>query len=262
MANSNFKLDLVAPNTYNVSEKYVVINSQKLINELQARGFELRSLMARKSGRGQHVIRMRAADAFTAPNGETLFPEIVIKNSYNGKSSFQVQMGIFRLVCSNGLTILDNSFGSYTMKTRHFGDEAKLAEQITFDFIERLASVWAVQERMATKVLTEKQAIQLAMKAAEARWKQKFTAQQAAALLKVARPEDDGLNAWAVYNRIQENVLGGGIQLEGMKKTPKALTAAYRHAKVNEAIFAAAYALVEEPKKGRKIAEVEPVQAN
>lgn len=257
----NFNLDRIAPKTYNVSEKYVVIDSQKLVNELQKRGFELRSLMARANGRGVHVIRMRAADSYTAPNGETLYPEIVLKNSYNGKSSFQIQMGIFRLVCSNGLTILDNSFGSYTARVRHFGNEATLADEITLQFVERLTSIWQVQERMASKVLTEKQAIQLAMKAAEARWQKEFTAQQAAALLKAARPEDEGMDAWRVYNRIQENVLNGGIEIEGMKATPKALTAAKRHAKVNEAIFEAAYALVE-PKSRKSAATVEPVQNN
>ena len=251
----------LAPNPQNVSDKYVVIDSQKLVNELQARGFELRSIMARATGTGQHVIRMRAANDYKAPNGETLFPEVVIKNSYNGKSSFCVQMGIFRLVCSNGLTILDNSFGSFTMKTRHVGDEAKLAEQITFDFIENLASVWQVQERMATKILTEKQAIQLAMKAAEARWKKTFTAEEAAVLLKVARPEDAGLDAWSVYNRLQENVLNGGIKVGDMKREPKAINYAKKHAKVNEAIFEAAYALVE-PNKVSKVATVDAVQAN
>lgn len=82
------------------------------------------------------------------------------------------------------------------------------------------------------------------MKAAEARWKKQFTPKQAEALLKAARPEDDGMDAWKVYNRIQENILKGGIKIEGFKRTPRALTDVRRYEKVNGEIFKAAYSFV------------------
>jgi len=59
----------------------------------------------------KHIIRFRNSenDALAAELGDT-FPEIVLTNSHNGTSSFKFHVGLFRLVCSNGLVIADQTF--------------------------------------------------------------------------------------------------------------------------------------------------------
>ena len=93
--------------------------------------------------------------------------------------------------------------------------------------------------------MTEKQAIDLAMKAAEIRWKKAFSRSEARKLLKAARPEDRGLSAWHVFNRLQEAVINGGTQLEGMKRMPKPVTQVRTHGLINDQIFSAVYEMVE-----------------
>lgn len=235
-----------------MSEKYVTINTDKLIHELTKRGFIMRNMMRRKSDGSRHVVRMRSQTAHTV-KGETLYPEIEIHNSYNGKCAFKVQMGIFRLVCSNGLTVLATEYGSATFKIRHMGSEAQIAEQITVEFADNLPALWAVQERLFTTILTDEQKVDLAMKAARLRWNQNFTPEQASALLKAARPEDDGNSAWQVFNVLQEHVTQGGIQLEGLKRMPKAVKDARKNPVLNDSLFTMIYDLVN---------EINPVAAN
>jgi hypothetical protein len=43
-------------------------------------------------------------------DGDTVFPQILLTNSHDGKNAFQFQAGLYRLVCSNGLVIADTQF--------------------------------------------------------------------------------------------------------------------------------------------------------
>lgn len=239
-----FTASSLAPKmTVPVSEKYVVIDSEKLVNNLQARGFILREILRSKSGRNGHTIRMRSADSYLI-NGETMYPEIVIRNSYDKTMAFTCEIGIFRLVCTNGLTMLATEYGAGKWKTRHIGDEAKLAEQITNQFMDNLPAVWQLQEKLHTTILTEAQQLELAMRAAQIRWNKEFTAEQARVLLAAARPEDAGDSAWLVFNRLQESIVRGGVALEGMKRKPKPVTHARNNAQINERLFNAVHGMV------------------
>ena len=217
-----------APVDGGMSDKYVTINTDKLIHELTKRGFVMRDSFRRSNAASRHVIRMRAKKAHTL-NGEKLFPEIEMHNSYNGKCSFKCQMGIFRQICTNGLTVLATEYGETKFRIRHMGTEAEIADQITLQFIDSLPAIWNVHERLATTMLTDEQMIDLAQRAAELRWKQKFTPEQTAALLTAARKDDAGNSAWHVFNRLQENIIQGGIKLDGMKRTPKPMRDAWKN---------------------------------
>lgn len=222
------------------SAKYVAIDSEQLILELQKRGFVLRQINRAKSGKGRHIVRMRSAE-FTEINGEKLFPEIVFQNSYDRKCSFSVEMGIFRLVCSNGLTVRVKGTEGQMYTTRHIGEPAKMASDITMEFTKNLENVWNIHRTLTAKKLTDKQMIALAMRAAELRFKQKFTATEAKKLLAVKRDDDKGNSAWHIFNVLQENTVMGGVQLEGQKRTPKPVERPRTLAVLNQKLFDAAF---------------------
>lgn len=250
------------PYAANVSDKYVVIDTEKVVLELQKRGFVLRDIKRLTTGKGRHVVRMRT-EHFTEINGEKLFPEIVIQNSYDKKCSFSVETGIFRLVCSNGLTVrVDGTEGGF-YKTKHIGEPAKIAEGIAIEFVNNLENVWGIHQKLAGKKLTDKQMVALAMRAAQIRWNRAFTPEQARELLRVARPEDKGNTAWHIFNVLQENTVQGGVKLEGHRTTPKPINVPRTHAKINAQIFDAVFEMVETGKlapRPLKSAVVEPAE--
>ncbi|MCE2771820.1 MAG: DUF945 domain-containing protein, partial [Saprospiraceae bacterium] len=108
-----------------LSSKYVAISSKKLISDLEENGFHLSGFQTKKKGAksSAHLIRMRYNKELIL-KGETLYPEVVIRNSFDGTVGFECSMGIFRLVCSNGLTVSDSRFESKIYKVKHFGKKA------------------------------------------------------------------------------------------------------------------------------------------
>lgn len=242
---SNFSSSQLAPIAADVSQKYVVINSEILVNELQARGFILRDIKRSKSGSRVHTVRMRT-DTPIKVKGETLYPEIVIRNSYDKTCAFSVETGIFRLVCSNGLTVRVKGSAGQFFKTRHIGSEALIVSQIALEFSENIDKVWEVQKFLTEKKLTDDQMIKLAMRAATLRWRKVFTPEEAKVLLTVARPEDKGNSAWVTFNVLQEHILNGGDKLGDMKKTPRPINKAKDHANLNEWLFDSVYEMATE----------------
>jgi hypothetical protein len=54
------------------------------------------------------------------PGSDVLFPEIIVRNGYNGKTMFGLEYGLFRLVCSNGARAL--VMGNRSTNKRYLGD--------------------------------------------------------------------------------------------------------------------------------------------
>ena len=200
----------------NLSAKYVAISSQKLINDLQSKGFELSGFQAKKKGAksSAHLIRMRYNKELIL-NGETLYPEVVIRNSFDGTVKFECAMGIFRLVCSNGLTVSDSRFESKIYKVRHFGKNAMdisekvISGEIVANFFELLPKLEEYVLQQMSVNLTEEKAIEFAMKAAALRFKRAFTENEARLLLVSERFADDDNTLWAIQNRLQEKLING-----------------------------------------------------
>jgi len=240
------------------SDKYVTINTESVVNELQKRGFVLREIKQAKTGKGRHIVRMRPQD-FTVINGEKMFPEIVIMNSYDSKCSFSVEIGIFRLVCSNGLTVCVPGTNSM-YKTRHLGEPAKIAADIALQFAQNIDEIWKVHGKLTETKLTDKQMIALAMRAAEIRWNKTFTKKEAAKLLQTKRTEDEGNDAWRVFNVLQENTIGGGVQIGDMKRVPKTVNAPKMLFEVNTRLFNAVYEIAETGKLSPFVRKTRSVQ--
>ncbi len=206
---------------HNVSEKYKVIKTGELVSQFEAQGYAVRELKVQKSrkpeykGFGIHALRMRHENLIL--NHEGLTPEIVLRNSYNGTSCFEIMMGVFRLVCSNGL-VVGTTYES--LKVRHIGDvmpKVLAAMQTIQSQTEKMGDDIA---RFSGLVLTESQAREFAQRIASelvptdalATSGPVFGTVKSDLLLKVRRSEDQGLDLWSVLNRIQENALQGGLQ--------------------------------------------------
>jgi hypothetical protein len=69
-------------------------------------GHRIESVTARASGRTstKHVVRVRFSE-LRGTGDDKYFPELVLFNSYDGEQSLKLSTGLFRLICSNGLTI-------------------------------------------------------------------------------------------------------------------------------------------------------------
>ncbi|MFZ2961066.1 MAG: DUF932 domain-containing protein [Candidatus Ozemobacteraceae bacterium] len=102
-----------------VSDRYQQIPTFEIVQAMQQSGWIVTKAQQSKTKRdthAKHLLRFRRSDV--NPILGDLFPEVVLVNSHDGSSSYQLRAGIYRLVCCNGL-ILGNE--QFCERVRHFG---------------------------------------------------------------------------------------------------------------------------------------------
>lgn len=242
-------LDQIQPSlqmSKRMSNRYVWMDTTQIVENLLAlksKGepvFSLREIKGKKSrkadtaGRGIHIVRLRTNRSFEV-DGETLFPEIVIKNSYDGSCPLVVEMGIFRLVCTNGLVIKSKDLG--TIKIRHTGTPAEAAYDIVKGFAANLPKLVNVQKQLAETSLSEIQIKEFASRAARIRWDNVSEDADVVEFISATRPEDEGNTLWKVFNIVQEKLINGGVKLSGMRRTGRQVKNANEDLRINQELF-------------------------
>jgi hypothetical protein len=249
MMNANFNLDTLNPSlqtSRQMSKHYVQMDTRNVLDELlalQSGGspvFQIRDLKHKRSqksstlGRGVHLVRVQMTRPYVL-NGETLYPELVIKNSYDGSSALEVHMGIFRLVCSNGLVVKTKDLGS--IKVRHTGTPFQIVQDMIKGMVSQLPKYIKVQEQLQLTELSGIQIQEFARRAAAIRFNGIAEDAEFESLIETVRPEDAGNSLWQVFNVVQEKLMTGGVKLSGMKRVSRSIKAASEDLRINTELF-------------------------
>jgi hypothetical protein len=180
--------------------------------------------------------------------------EVLIINSYNGKSSLTINLGVYRFVCSNGLIAGSNLFSN---KIRHVGTD--FYEQVDYAITRILISVAKLKKvitKLKSRVLTELEVMLYAEHCFNERLRKndKLFYINLEKSLQRYRHGDAGFGLWEVLNVIQERIIRGGITyttLEGdetwsavVTNRTKKLSSIPETTRLNEFVFDAALKLV------------------
>ena len=105
-----------------VSEKYTHIPTLKVIDDMEKLGWKVvdaTQVKARKlstKGFQKHLVTFRNPDVvINGDDGDTVFPQILLTNSHDGKNAFTFTAGLFRMICSNGLVVADKEFSALSL---------------------------------------------------------------------------------------------------------------------------------------------------
>lgn len=212
-----------------MSERYLFLSTADVIAPLLSQGYSITQAVQRSTRRNgrdpnftRHMLRLRP-DGAKPVVGNTV-PEVVVSNAHDGQARFVIHGGLFRLVCSNGMVV---SMGqSYGAGFRHLGDAEKVRDGIR-EAVEGSKAILGTVQKMTKKNLTAKQQTRLASSAAELVWdEQKFTPDL---LLEARRDEDKGDDLWRVFNRIQENIVRGGVRFVSAASNRSFMTRGITH---------------------------------
>lgn len=192
-----------------VSNRYSFVPTVDIVENFQREGWDISS--ARQMGKGihsLHEIKFRNGDLPKV--GDTLV-EAIIRNSHNGMSTLSVSAGLFRLVCSNGLTVATSSADSF--KVRHAGFELDDVKRITEDFAKKLPLIEGSVNRMMERELTIDEKLDFVKESANIRWKVgPVPTLDYEQILSPNRKEDEGDSLWQVFNVVQEKWIRGGVE--------------------------------------------------
>ena len=193
-----------------MSDKYVFVPTEDILENFQREGWEIAS--AKQTGRGTygvHQIKFRNGELPKV--GDTLF-EAIVRNSHNGTSTLSVSAGLFRLCCSNGLTVPTSAAESFNVRHQRFDlDDVK---RLTESFASKLPKIEGSVNRMMEREMTTDEKIDFVRKSAEIRFSKEkvLNDMEIVGLLSPKRTEDEGDDLWKVFNVVQEKFVRGGME--------------------------------------------------
>lgn len=233
-----------ATEPYNkMSDKYRFIPTIEVVDALAAQGFtpskayESRTRLLDKHGYAKHLIRFRNTDAL--PQVGDLIPEIVLTNSHDGSSSFQITAGLYRLVCSNGLTVGNDQIA---VRQRHSGHIDDILEGV-FSVVEDFPKVADTAREWQGIELTTSQRIAFARAATPLRWDDDGAGNypvNPSHLLQPVRTGDLGKDLWTTFNVVQEHIIKGGMRAigsNGRRRRSKAVNSVNEDQRLNRALW-------------------------
>lgn len=211
-----------------VSEKYTHIPTSNVIEDMDLLGWKVvdaKEVKARKGiGFQKHLLVFRNEDVvINGADGDTVFPQILLTNSHDGKNSFTFTAGLFRMICENGLVVSTEQFED--VKMRHMGYTfEELQEQIK-GMVERLPLTVESMNKMKQIEMSQDAAIEFARKAVATRFNENEIDNISVdinTLLVPIRKEDEGNDLWSVFNVVQEKILDGDFNYTFGVKVRKA----------------------------------------
>lgn len=226
-----FKESVTNPN---VSDRYVHATTATVIEDLGKLGWkpvQAKQCRPKKNSKGIrsfHMIALQNPDVKivkTNDDGtETVdtYPRIILTNSHDGFNSFKFMVGLFRLVCSNGLVVSDGEMAN--MSIRHINYSFEELRRVVAEAIKQVPDIVCKMNTMKNTEVTEEQKREIATEVMKIRKDvgedEKFDIDEATIMeiLNPVREEDKSNDLWTVFNVCQEKLIKGGFSAEGKNK--------------------------------------------
>lgn len=233
----------VAPSVFttekaaHLTDKYVQTPTIRVVEDLMNLGWEVSKVQEVKARKGvgfqKHLLVFRHPDIMIkGANGDDAQPQILLTNSHDGKAAFNFRVGIFRFICSNGLVVSDADFENVSIRHMNYTFETLQAK--VNEMISKLPGLVQKINLFKSTQLTENQMQEFATKAAALRSKETINIMD---VLKAERVEDEGNDLWAVFNRVQEKIVGGSYVYGSKRRKARSIKNFQQDIKINEQLF-------------------------
>jgi len=233
-----------------VSKHYTHISTSKVINDMRTLGWDVtdvKEVKARKAttrGVQKHLVVFRNPEVLIeGEDGDTVFPQILLTNSHDGKNAFTFTAGLFRMICANGLVIATQQFED--VKIRHMGYTFEDLQLNIRAMVERLPLTVDSMNKMKAIEMGEEEALVFAKKCLTSRFgddKMKMLKVDLKKMITPIRREDFGTDVWSRFNVIQEKLLDGEFTytVGGRSRKARKVKNFKQDQKINKEIFSLA----------------------
>ncbi|WP_175760097.1 DUF932 domain-containing protein [Burkholderia anthina] len=231
------------------SERYTYIPTIDVLRGLRNEGFQpfmICQTRVRDSSKREftkHMLRLRHADQITGEEAD----EIVLLNSHDGTSSYQMLAGTFRFVCQNGMVAGENIAD---IRVPHKGNVVQNVINGAFDVLDGFDLIREQKNGMRAVTLDRDEQHAFARSALALRYDPTEVDAPApiseSQLLAPRRFEDRRDDLWTVFNRVQENLTKGGLHgrsRSGRAMSTRPITGIDQNVKLNRALWMLADAM-------------------
>ncbi len=192
------------------SERYVYVPTIDIVEGLRREGwfpfFAVQSVPrdGSRHGHAKHMLRLRRDDGI----GKQEAAEVIIVNSHDGTSSYQMFAGMLRFVCTNSL-VAGERFED--VRVPHRGNIQHDIIEGVYTVAEDFPRLIDASETMKEIQLGEDERRVLAEASLVARYGEDESPIRPEQIIEPRRREDVGQSLWMTYNTIQENIIRGGL---------------------------------------------------
>lgn len=233
------------------SKRYAYIPTIDVIRGLEREGFrpffavQAATRVEGKEGFTKHMLRFRHADQIARAREDV--NEVILINSHDGSSAYQMLAGCFRFVCSNGL-VCGNIVED--IRVKHSGKVVGEVIDGAVRILNGFEQVDASKDAMKALQLTAGEQEAFARAALAVRYPDREEAPvHADQVIAPRRFEDRDGSLWTTFQRAQENLVQGGVRTTDRRR--RTHTRAVNGIDGNVALNRGLWVLAEEMRKLR-----------
>jgi Domain of unknown function (DUF932) len=230
VAISDEELQRLAPSIFasqpieGVSDRYSFLPTSSILKGMRENGWvpvrvEQQSVRTEaRRGFQKHLIRFARLEHLDSWKKNQVRPEVVLLNSHDKSSAYQLHCGLFRLICSNGMVVADATFQRISIKHSGFNPDSVI--EASFKVLDAVPEIMHKVRLFQDRILTDDERLALATGAATYRWEDPHKAPVNPSMLLNPRRYGDGAkDLWTTLNTVQENVIRGG-QRDYLRRRP------------------------------------------
>jgi Domain of unknown function (DUF932) len=198
-----------------VSDRYSFLPTSSILQGLRENGWvpvraEEQSVRTEaRRGFQKHLIRFARTEHLQTWEKNQVRPEVVLLNSHDKSSAYQLHCGLFRLVCLNGMVVADATFERISIKHSGFNPDSVI--EASFKVLGAVPDIMNKMQLFQDRILTDAERLALATGAATYRWEGLAKAPiNPSMLLNPRRYGDEAKDLWTTFNTVQENIIRGG----------------------------------------------------
>jgi len=221
------------------SDRYKVVPTKIIASKFKEMGFVVDSYQearVRKDitrrGHQKHLVRLSHPELLSTGHSDVKL-QLLVTNAHDGSSSFKMQLGFFRLVCSNGL-IVGETFE--TIKLRHSGMILEEVDSAIERMVAQTKKLDAAITALKTKKLEESQVKLFIEEAVKLRGKKVSDV----AIAPRREEDSDFTNLFQLYNAVQESLVNGGDEYTnalGRRRVMRRVSNIAKLTQLNEQLF-------------------------
>ena len=229
----NFKNDQL------IKSKPYTINTYDLLNPLMDSGWNVDGVAEKRRGKNgqvnQHFVKLTHPDLnLNVKSKNEGKSQLLISNKICGRSPLNMDLGVYRQVCSNGLWAVDSSWENNIPHTKHSFDNLP---NIIYSTVNNINTFLDKLNKMANVDLSKDKMDDLAERAARLRFSKNVERHIIDQLLLVRRNEDKDNDLYTVYNRIQEGLTKHNILIDLQGKPLSGISNIKEDIDINNQLF-------------------------
>lgn len=207
------------------SERFAYYSTIQILRALSTEGFlpysayQASARTEDKSGFTKHMVKLRHASQVQSYAVGDEVNEITLINAHDGTSTLQLNQGILRVACLNGLMVGQSM---QEIKVPHRTLTTSDVIEGAYTILSEQELVNQKKEEMKELILDSNEQLVLAQSAMSLRWEPEDWRPNVKDIIVPKRMEDRKSDLWTTFNRIQENLIRGGMEKTVNKPKPEA----------------------------------------